>query len=412
MTPYRPMDVLVLLPDAFDRASFSAAPGIRFRFVETERAIDHWRPTGFDPLAYLERARAAAREGPVDAVVSTHDLGDYLAALLARELNLPGPSPEAVFLGLHKYYGRRAERAAGFDALRCEALDLSEPCPRASAYPCFLKAPFLKLGLLGYRLDGPVDLARAWDVAQRELPAWSRQYLPLFSATVDLARYPLAGREVMLLEEYRDGPQVTVEAWMKDGRFHLWAITDTNVFAGSRAIDNFSLPSRLPAAAQARLAEAAERLLRTIGFDGGFANVELWWIDGEPVPIEVNARAAASFSVLYERCLGVSHYAAIAEVAGGGEPTALPRPDGTVGGQFNLITFAEGRLGDLLDFEAARAIPGISLDRSADEIVRPVSEFGVVLAQVELFGRSYEEIHAEATRIRRRLLKRPEDSPE
>jgi hypothetical protein len=405
------MDVLVLLPDAFDRASFSAVPRHRFRFVETEREIDHWRPTGFDPLAYLDRARAAAREGPVDVVVSTHDLGDYLAALLVRELGLPGPSPEAVFLGLHKYYGRRAERAAGFASLRCEALDLEEPCPRAFGYPCFLKAPFLKLGLLGYRLDGPDDLARAWGVARRELPAWCRQYLPLFNDTVDLCRYPLAGREIMLLEEFRDGPQVTVEGWVRDGRFHLWAITDTNVFPGSRAIDNFSLPSRLPAAAQASLAQAAERAVRAIGFDGGFANVELWWQDGEAVPIEVNARAAASFSILYERCLQASHWAAIVEVAGGGVPSVLPASDGTVGGQFNLITFAEGRVGDLLDLEAAREVQGISLDRSADERVRPVSEFGIVLAQVELFGKSYEEIHAEATRIRRRLLKRPEDSP-
>lgn len=405
------MDVLVLLPDAFDRASFSALPGHRFRFVETDREIDHWRPTDFDPLAYLDRARAEARNGPVDAVVSTHDLGDYLAALLARELGLPGPLPEAVFLGLHKYYGRRAERQAGFPSLRCEAIDLEEPCPQAFGYPCFLKAPFLKLGLLGFRLDNPEDLARAWGIARRELPAWSRQYLPLFGTTVDLRRYPLAGREIMLLEEFRDGPQVTVEGWVKDGRFHLWAITDTNVFAGSRAIDNFSLPSRLPAAAQASLAHAAERAVRAIGFDGGFANVELWWRDGEAIPIEVNGRAAASFSILYQRCLRVSHWAAIVEVAAGGTPSVLPAPDGTVGGQFNLITFAEGRVGDLLDLDAAREVPGISLDRSPEEIVRPVSEFGVVLAQVELFGGSYAEIHAEATRIRRRLLKRPEDSP-
>ncbi|HEV7671234.1 MAG TPA: ATP-grasp domain-containing protein [Thermoanaerobaculia bacterium] len=405
------MDVLVLLPDAFDRGSFSAVPGHRFRFVETEREIDHWRPTGFDPLAYLERARAAAREGPVDAVVSTHDLGDYLAALLVRELGLPGPAPEAVFLGLHKYYGRRAERQAGFASLRCEALDLEEACPQAFGYPCFLKAPFLKLGLLGFRLDGPEDLARAWSVARRELPAWSRQYLPLFSATVDLAHYPLAGREVMLLEEFRDGPQVTVEGWVQNGRFHLWAITDTNTFPGSRAIDNFSLPSRLPAAAQERLAEAAERAVQAIGFDGGFVNVELWWQEGEAIPIEVNTRAAASFSSLYERCLGASHWAAIVEAAGGNEPATLPTPNGTVGGQFNLVTFAEGRFGDLLDLDAAREVPGISLDRSPDDIVHPVSEFGVVLAQVELFGGSYDEIHAEATRIRRRLLKRPWDSP-
>ena len=40
-----------------------------------------------------------------------------------------------------------------------------------------------------------------------------------------------------------------------------------------------------------------------------------------------------------------------------------------------------------------------------------MSEFGIVLAQVDLFGDSYEEIHAQAEGLRRRLLKRPELSP-
>ncbi|HXU44194.1 MAG TPA: hypothetical protein VN783_01605 [Thermoanaerobaculia bacterium] len=399
------MDVLVLLPDAFDRASFSAVPGHRFRFVDTP--IDHWRPTGFDPLAYLERCRAAARLGPVDAVVSTHDLGDYLAALLARELGLPGPSPEAVFLCLHKYYGRRREA----NPVRCEALDLADPVPCPFGFPSFLKAPFLKLGLLGYRLDGRDDFARAWSVARRELPAWGNQYLPLFRATVDLERYPLAGREIMMLEEFRDGPQVTVEGWVRDGRFHLWAITDTNVFPGSRAIDNFSLPSRFPPEAQAALAQAAAAAAAEVGFDAGFTNVELWWQGGEARQIEINGRSAASFATLYERCLGVSLFSALVEVAGGGAPLVPPAPTGLAGGQFNLITFAEGRVGDLLDVEAAREIPGMSVDLAADALVRPVSEFGVLLAQVELFGGSYEEIHAEAQALRRRLLKVPEASP-
>lgn len=40
----------------------------------------------------------------INAVVSTHDLGDLIAAVLADEAQLLGPSPEAVFLCLHKLY--------------------------------------------------------------------------------------------------------------------------------------------------------------------------------------------------------------------------------------------------------------------------------------------------------------------
>jgi len=43
--------------------------------------------------------------------------------------------------------------------------------------------------------------------------------------------------------------------------------------------------------------------------------------------------------------------------------------------------------------------------------VKQVSEFGIVLAQIDLFGRSYEEIRAEANRLRRLLLKQPQNSP-
>jgi hypothetical protein len=48
---------------------------------------------------------------------------------------------------------------------------------------------------------------------------------------------------------------------------------------------------------------------------------------------------------------------------------------------------------------------------SEGDWVKPVSEFGFVLAQIDLFGRSYAEIKEEADQLRRRLLKQPETSP-
>ncbi len=66
---------------------------------------------------------------------------------------------------------------------------------------------------------------------------------------------------------------------------------------------------------------------------------------------------------------------------------------------------------NLIDFERARAIPQLTLYVSAGEWVKPVSEFGFVLAQIDLFGRSYAEIKEEIERLRRLLLKQPETSP-
>jgi hypothetical protein len=176
-------------------------------------------------------------------------------------------------------------------------------------------------------------------------------------------------------------------------------------------IDNFSLPSRHPAAVREELLRRAMEAIRAFGLRDGFWNVELWCRPDGPVLTEVNCRSAASFAGLYEGCLGASIFAAVVELACGREPERLPGPNGRVGGQFNVVTFAEDRVENLVDLAALPAAPAFCLFRDPDEVVRPVSEFGTVLGQIELFGESYEEIRAEAERLRRRLLRRPEASP-
>ncbi len=147
-----------------------------------------------------------------------------------------------------------------------------------------------------------------------------------------------------------------------------------------------------------------------VGFDDGFFNAEFWCLpqDGstELRLIEINGRAAACFSELYRGCLDVSHLSALVDVAGGTFPRALQRPNGRVGGQFNLLSFGRGRAHEFLDFEAAREFPEVVPFREPEEEIEPVSEFGTVLGQFELFGASYEEIHARAQGIRGRLLRK------
>jgi hypothetical protein len=393
------MDILVVCPDSYDRWAFERVAGHRFHFVEA--GISHWEASpDFDLIAYLERCREVMRSEPMDAVVSTHDLGDLIAAVLAHEAGLPGPSPEAVFLCLHKLYGRRAE----IDPIRCQPVLLDEPLP-ALTYPAYMKAPWLKLGLLGFKLESDDDARAAMELARRELPAWTRQYYPLFAAAVDLAKYPLATTDMMLVEDFVEGRQVTVEGWSLNGAIRIWAMTDTNTFPGSRVIDHFSTPSRVDAETAAALTAKTVETIRAFGFDGGFFNIEFWLTDDGVRLTEVNGRSAACFGGIYELALGADIFAAVAGVACGLAPRVLPRASGRVAGQFNVITFDDDLAGNLLDYETATLIPEFCAFRRPDERVRPVSEFGVVLGQIEIAGESYAEIHARAEEMRRRLLK-------
>ena len=393
------MRVLILYPDSYDRAMF--ARDRRHDYLFFDPAPSHWQPSpDWDPLDYLERARAFARAERVDAVLSTHDLGDLIAAIIARELGLPGPSPESVFLCLHKYYARRREA----DPIRCDALPLfREHAP--VDYPSYLKAPWLKLGLLGFKLENDDDLRRALALARDEYPRWARQYYPLFARAIDIRDYPLATADIMLVEQFVDGAQVTVEGWIHDGQPHLWAITDTNTYAGTRIIDNFSLPSRFPADMQDEMRRYAFDAIRRFDFADGFFNIELWVTKEGLRLTEVNGRAAVCFAGIYEPALGCSIWEAVADLACGLAPRVTPKPTGLVAGQFNLITFADDHAGNLADYAVAAEIDGLSLFRGEHERVRPMSEFGVVLGQLEIAGSSYEEIHARAEDVRRRVLK-------
>src|SRR5437763_8221330 len=94
------MDILVVCPDSYDRWAFERVEGHRFHFVDA--GISHWEASPeFDPVAYLDGCRVLMKEQRVGAVVSTHDLGDLIAAVLAEEAGLPGPSAAAGFLCLH-----------------------------------------------------------------------------------------------------------------------------------------------------------------------------------------------------------------------------------------------------------------------------------------------------------------------
>lgn len=393
------MSILVICPDSYDRWAFARVEGHRFHFVDA--GISHWEAwPAFDAIAYIDNCREVIKSEKVDAVVSTHDLGDLIAAVLAEEAGLKGPSTEAVFLCLHKLYGRRAE----VDPIRCQAVLLDEPLPKLT-YPAYLKAPWLKLGLLGFKVTSDEETLAAMELARRELPAWSRQYYPLFARAVDLAKYPLATTDMMLVEEFVEGRQVTVEGWSLDGEIQIWAMTDTNTFPGSRVIDNFSTPSRVDGETAETLRRKTIETIRAFGFDGGFFNIEFWLTDDGVRLTEVNGRSAACFGGIYELALGADIFAAVADVATGREPRSLPRPGGQVAGQFNVITFDEDLAGKLLDYEAAATMPEFSAFRRAEERVRPLSEFGVVLGQIEIVGDSYGEIHDRAEAMRRKLLK-------
>lgn len=400
------MDVLIPCPSQRDRNALAGMSEHTFHLLDAPLNPRTPSPE-LDLLAYTDRCREYVKAHSIDAIFYSRDVADLVASVLCEEFGFPGPSVESVFLCLHKYYGRQYES----NPVRCDPIDLADEQPAITRYPCYLKPPWLNLGILGFKLDSADDLQRALAVARREYPAWSPLYFPFFERYIDCEKFPLATREIMLVEDFVDGPQVTVEGWAANAQPALWAITDTNTYPGTRIIDNFSLPSRHPAHIQELLAQQAMEAVGNIGLDNGFFNIEFWCHDDAVTLTEVNGRAATCFYHLYRRCLGACVYEAGLRLAGGQPPQPNLMQTDIVGGQFNFITFGEDMAENLFDFTRAQEVSDVTIYVEPGQEIRPVSEFGVVLAQVDLFGPSYAAIHADAEALRRRLLKQPAHSP-
>ena len=400
------MEVLITCPSQRDRNAIACLSGYNFHFLDAKLNPRTPSPE-LDLLEYVDQCRAYLRAHHIDAIYYSRDVADLVAAALCEEFGLPGPSVESVFRCIHKYYSRQSESAP----IRCDYIDLHDEQPLVSVYPCYIKPPWLNLGILGFKLESPEDLPHALAIARRDYGAWSPLYFPFFRRYVDLNKYPLATRDIMLVEEFVDGPQVTVEGWVRHNEPSIWAITDTNTYPGSRVIDNFSLPSRHPEHIQRLLMQRAKEAILNVGLDNGFFNIEFWCHEDSVTLTEINGRAATCFYNLYRQCLGACIYEAGLQLACGREPTVQFDAATRVGGQFNFITFGEDRADQLLDFARARTIPELSLYFSETDQVKQMSEFGIVLAQLDLFGSSYEEIHAKAEQLRRLLLRQPEQSP-
>jgi hypothetical protein len=176
----------------------------------------------------------------------------------------------------------------------------------------------------------------------------------------------------------------------------------------------------MPTHAQQEMIRHALEIVHRHGVTGGFWNVELWWQEGKCKTTEVNGRSSSVWQNLYLGVYGKSLYQAMLHLSCGylnelylESPYSLRSDALCVGGQFHLITYAEGLATELFDFEFihSRADLKITLLIEENDWVFQTRTSGACLAYFELFGENYESICYEAETLRRHMLKQPDCSP-
>jgi hypothetical protein len=276
-----------------------------FRFPSNARLM--W----FDLWRFVDRMVARYR-GRIDAVFSSNEqFGALAASLVAQRLGLPGADPEALLRAQHKYEARLRLREVAPDLCPDFELIPYEITPaeaRRLRYPLFVKPVKATFSVLARRCDSPEQLIEHLRFHPWEKHIIKRLIEPHNQA---LRRFPglTTGSHHLVVEELLDGRQINVDGYMHGGRLELLGMADELMYPGTMAFLRFACPAAVDSALQARIRDAAERVLRGFGLTHGFFNLEFFVAaDGGLKLIEVNPRLAAQLAQLHEWVSGIDTY--------------------------------------------------------------------------------------------------------
>lgn len=340
----------LICPNSWDAAQLprvQARLNGRYQVVPYGIDAEH-DPAGFDALRFLDEALDHFRQHPVDGVASSSDYpGVLVAAALAHEMGLPGPSPDAVFRCSHKFYSRLAQLEIAPEATPAFGLvdpamvvrgepvrllgtssmaekhdrgDGGRKCADEAVFPLFVKPVKSWFSVLARRVENAAALRRFIEEpeTQTHLTAFVRPFNQL------LRRYTNFEHDgsYLLAETLLSGMQVTVEGFVCDGEAQIAGVVDSVMFPGTISFQRFDYPSYLSADVQERMEQIAARVATHIGLDRTLFNVELFyhpetndiWI------IEINPRMCGQFADLYEMVDGTNTYEVLLALAAGDRP--------------------------------------------------------------------------------------------
>lgn len=144
----------------------------------------------------------------------------------------------------------------------------------------------------------------------------------LHEALARARRHDRERRRDCLAQAFVGGHPIGVEAFFGDGQLLGAYVMDDQFAPGFVSPIGHSLPSRLPAETQLRIAEDVVRFAEVLGVTEGPANFDLRWSGGETILLEVNARLGGnSITDLVRTTYGVDLSGATLRACIGQDPT-------------------------------------------------------------------------------------------
>ena len=246
---------------------------------ETPYIVGHSRLDTLDPAAMIAEARRLDAEHGVGGLICYDEARVIATAEVAAALGLPTSPPAAVRACRDKHLTRRALEAAGVPQPRSRSVRSAEEAAEVAAefgYPVVLKPRNMAASFGVSRVDAAEDLAEAHRLA----------------LSIDLPEEPVRFEDGVLVEEYLDGPEISVDAACFAGRIVPLTVAHKQLgFAPCFEEVGHVVDAADPLFDDPALLDVLSRAHAALGYDTGMPHTELRrTADGRYKVIEVNAR--------------------------------------------------------------------------------------------------------------------------
>ena len=167
------------------------------------------------------------------------------------------------------------------------------------------------------------------------------------------------GGEV-IVEEFLQGSEVSVEVMVVDGEPHVLAVTDKLTTGAPHFVEmGHSQPSQLPESDVEKIKDLAKRAVRAVGINCGPAHVEIMNTENRPKMIELGARMGGDCITthLVPLSTGIDMVRATIDVSLGNYPDIEPKwQKGSAIRFFNTI---QGKVRSISGANEARGVNGV-----------------------------------------------------
>lgn len=317
----------------------------------------------------------AAKKHNIDGIMTlASDMPMRTVAAVAKELNLIGISEETALKATDKAEMRKALKKHNVPIPRFyKVTNQLEYCRATKQFQsAFIVKPADNSGSRGIMKVDNID--------DKNLLEEAYEYSHEFSRNGNI-----------IIEEYMNGPEVSVETLSVDGVCHVIQITDKLTTGAPHFVEmGHSQPSKLPNEIKKKIKEVTIAANKAIGIENGPSHTEIIVTEEGPKIVEIGARLGGDniTTHLVPLSTGVDMVEACIKIALGEKPDVKVKF--SKGSAIRYFNQKEGVIKNIVGIEVARKAKGIKevsivhgKGDLIEEITNSISRIGFVIAQGE-----------------------------